>query len=184
MRVGKTKDKPGDIPQPTSITPATQAGVVASLRDAIADPLDTRSPEEIGSSLGLTLKQVRAIVQGKKFSQDTLQAFKENLPASAPMIFKSLMKQAQSGSTSASKIYLEAVGFLKGDGGNHLHLHNHSSTSSGFDYSSLTDEELDKDIARLLSEISPGDLKVTGGQVLPAEYEIMSEANSGMNNED
>jgi hypothetical protein len=156
--------------EPTQLTRPQR---LEHLRNALSDPMDIRDPIEIGEDLGFTAKEIRVICRGKKFSKQVLDEFKEQMGMSAPIIFKHLIRQAKGGSTSATKLYLESMGFLKGSDTN-IHFHA-AESSANVRYDRMTDEELDKDITRLLREITPEELITAGSSIEPANFEVVNE---------
>lgn len=152
--------------------------ILDRLATALSDPLDQRKDEELAQELGITTTQISDLRRDPRFMEPVNRAFQQNFRASSSTVLKSLMAKAQGGDARAIQLTLQSMGLV--DSGGTKILIGGGVAGSGGDnpFSQLSDDELEREIHRLLSETSPPDVTYRDGRVVPIEagYTVLENA--------
>jgi len=144
------------------------------LAQYLADPRELRTDEELSQDLDIPLSDIKKLKASPKFIEPVNQAFRRNLQIIGPEIIRKIFRQALDGSVQSQKLLLEASRWIE-SGGSKVQV-NIGGVSVGTDQvSSLSDEDLDREINRLLMETYPEDNIYSNGKVLPSSSEEIAE---------
>lgn len=150
-----------------------EESVAQAVAEAWSDPLDMRTDAELAAELDVSPAVLRALRRDEDFYAQVVDSFRRQLPQLLPEVLKSLIASARTRRNVASaKLLLEALGLIEG-GGTKITVFQGGGGSggSGFDFSRLSDMELDRTILAFQREAFPGDVEMMGGRVVPSwEY--------------
>lgn len=158
------------VAKATTIVPAKELipeETRAILQQALSNPLDLRTDEELSVELDLTPQQIRQLKSNPAFMDTVNKTFMASLPHVQVDLLKGLIRDATSGSKTSlvsSKVILEALG-LVGTKNNTLILNNNGGGQKSH-AAKLSDLELDAEIHRLLMETTPEDISFQDGNFI------------------
>jgi hypothetical protein len=152
-RKGKRKPRKNELVLPAVIEPSQEVRV--GLLQALADPLDTRSDDEISADTGISLDEIVVLRSDYVFREEVLSHFRKNLDLMEPQVFRYMMRATKRGNVAAARLILESTGKVPGKG---IHVHLPAGASSSEDLSGYTSEDLDKEIHQLMMETNPPDI--------------------------
>lgn len=139
------------------------------LAKAISDPLDFRGDEELSEELGFSQKELIELYSDRSFMDTVLTSFQRNLKNMAPFIVKTIMAQAKGGSVGAAKLLLQAAGIASGDSPT-VQVNVGSGDQGVRDaLATLSEDDLDREIQRLLEDTQASDVSRQGNRVLPVD---------------
>mgnify|MGYP001436799197 FL=1 len=159
------------------------------LAQAVGNPLDFRTDEEMAAAFGYSDSQYQVIRRSKAFNHLVEETFRESLPGVKVDIFKRLARLAtQNSSIPASRLVLQWLGEIDSPGTVKV-LGGGTGGSSDNTISQLSPEELDKTIVRLLRDTNPEDVSLEGWKVTPvgnvriyqaeADFEVLGDDDGG-----
>lgn len=146
-----------------------------ALADAIADPMDFRSAKQLSVDLHIPEARIKQLQNDPEFMTPVGMKFNRALTHTRVLVLKDILSRVQEGNMGAAKLALQALGMVStpGERGITLNLPGGGVQDS---FTKLTDEELDREITRLLMETCPDELIVSGGNIIPANYEEVGNA--------
>lgn len=146
-----------------------------ALAEALANPMDLRTPEELSEDYGVGLPELRSLQADPRWMAPVTAKFQRALGGVQVLILKKILRQVDDGNMSAARLALQA---LSGDLGNGVKVNvlNVGATRIDDALGKMGDEELDREIRRLLKQVDPDDLVMKGEEVFPVgEVEVVAD---------
>lgn len=163
---------------------------LAFLADALSNPLDLRTPEELSEDpkIALSSSEISLLQLDSTFMEPIKMKFDRSISSVRIPVFKRLLRMFENGNMQAGKLTLQSLGLITTPGSQtNVFLppggSSGSSPSSVMDHiSSFSDEELDRDIVRGLMDTSPADVMYLNGEVQEASYEVIESRDVALGN--
>jgi hypothetical protein len=149
------------------------------LAEALSNPMDLRSPEELTQDYGVSMAEYRALQNDPNFIEPITSKFYRSLSGAQVFVLRKLLRQVEEGNVAAARLTLQAFTGELGDGVKVNVLNVGGSVGGDEVISKLSDEELDREIHRLLMDTTPDELSCQGGRLVPsfeAAYEEVTNA--------
>jgi hypothetical protein len=140
-----------------------------------SDPTDGRTESEVAKALGVETALVRSWRSDPLLMASVEQQFRSALRGDAVSLWRSLRRSAEAGSLGASRLLLETMGVIEGKGGGAFGAPGaaQGGPTAG---SELNDQELDREIQRLLLDTgAPDGLEWVAGTLRTAMYEVLQD---------
>lgn len=139
-----------------------------------SDPLDLRTEEEIAVELHVHPMQLKKWRSDPAFYEPATERFQKAFRGSVIPILKNLFRQVEKHkSLGATKVLLQLLGMLEGQGTKINIMQVGTGGSGSSPAVDFTDEELDLEIHRLITEAMPEDVVYVEGKVIPLEVEVL-----------
>lgn len=163
-RVAHPKDREVDLEVP-------KEDRLGGLREALSNPMDLRTPDELCQDYGIELKEFRKLQADPRFMGPVTGMFTRALGGAHLFILKKVFRQVEDGNVAAAKLALQS---LSGDfGGVKLNVFNiggNGQQDPNDAISKMSDVELDAEIHRLMVDIVPPDMEFdVNGNPIPLE---------------
>ena len=153
--------------------PQSTEKAIQLLAEALSDPLDYRDDKELSKDLGIPSMQIRQLKHSAEFMEPVRLAFRRKLSSVEIDVIKDILVQSKGGSLGASRTFLELSGALSGK--TTVILSGGSPSGQSDWVSQLSDEEMDREIHRLLLDTNPDDVVSDRGKVIPVDYDVLGE---------
>lgn len=143
-----------------------------------SDPTNTMELAAIAERLHVSPALLLKIKSDRSFAIEAKNRFQALLPVVGMDVLKSSIGQAKRGSSSATRLVMEALGVVQGRNGVNINMFTGGSPStqeSGEDFSKLSDDDLDREISSLFGIAYPTDVLLSRGKVVPSEEVIEAE---------
>lgn len=171
----ETKRKPRRIKPPGAKDPVVDIETAREkFLELWSDPLDLRTEEEIAEELSVHPAQLKKWRSDPAFYEPATEKFQKAFRGSVIPILKNLFRQVEKHkSLGATKVLLQLLGMLEGQG-TKINIMNVGTAGGGNSPAvDFTDEELDLEIHRLVTETMPEDVEYVNRKIVPLEVEVL-----------
>lgn len=145
--------------------------ILSSIADALSDPMNLDSDEELASRHNITVTALRKLKSDPEFMEPVVSIFNSRIHLIKPELFKAVVRRSMGKDPHATKLLFQSLGML-GPNGININIGGKGDTS---DYiGTLSDTELDSEISRLLMVITPPDLQISGSSIQPNQDYVPS----------
>jgi hypothetical protein len=149
------------------VVPRNKEQKLELLASALSSPLDLRNEEQLSLDTGIPISTIRSLQVNPQFMEPVALQFHRNLEHMKVFVLKKVFQAVETGDMQAARLALKSLGII-GENDNPL-----SSSSSGAvsssdsDLPKMNDEELEREIHRLLIATSPDDVVYDYGTLSP-----------------